>query len=243
MEIKCWSIFYLATILCTVSRGVHSTRVIGPLNKYINIDSDVAFYTWRNTSIEDIHKLLHGEEIILTADFEEGSNIDALKFTKIEIKFILDESSKQHSFDAAINKFSVIMKMIGENQYQCGSQVHSIPKNHDITIIYSLAKRKDGQPKTQNGVYKEIQQNECFVGPFSTWSIQLYTDGSNSPSFDTLAEFADEKMHLQLTGDAEYMHGAPIEFCNEYMSKWTSQHEQSPDMDETTPPPPEQSSI
>lgn len=196
----------------------YARSAIGDYEKYKMISDDETFYTWDNHVMKnETIKLLQGQEIVLNADIANGLNYDAIKFKKIGIRFVFTNQSLQNEFDAELENFSLIMTMVGNNYYRCGSRFYYISGNDNIAIDYSFKNNSNGLPKIRNSVYEGISQNDFFLSPYTIWKVKL---SNNKSDFEKLQKFLNTAFEMQLTGIGQYLKEFPIDFCNKYVNKY-----------------------
>lgn len=177
------------------------------------------FSTWKSHTIrKELTELLKGEEIVIKADITNGLKQNAVKFNQIGIHLKAMNGSAQAEMDAELEDFSVIMKMVGNNYYRCGTRFYYISVDENVAVEYSMKKGENGKPKSANEVYHKISENSYFLSPYAMWSIKL-THPNND--FEKLKRFAS--IDLELVGRGQYFKDqgtTTSEICNEQLDKY-----------------------
>lgn len=204
-------------------------HTIGKYDRYIyndiqfddlNSDSE-PFYVWKNGEIKnEIVKLLQGEEITIKSDITKGVDKNAIKFKEIGIHLKAFDESTQNELNAALQNARLVMTILGNNYYRCGTRVYYISVDDNIVINYTLAKDSKGKPIDQNLVYEKINKYDYFLSPYAMWKIKLVFT-NDRPKFNA-RNFQDKWIDLQLIGRGQYLEQGPftMEICNDDLDKF-----------------------
>lgn len=187
-------------------------------------DSSTAgpFFVWTNAEFkQDIEKLLNGEEVVLKADISKGIEENGVKFNQIGINF--KAVKNQAELDAELEHFGVTMAMTDRNYYRCDSRIYSILVDDNVVLDYTMKRHANGEPKASNHVYDKLSDKNCFLSPYTTWSIKLRKLSEKEGDFGQLKKFANQAIDLELIGHGQYvkMHGlVSKEVCDEKLDEY-----------------------
>ncbi len=176
----------------------------GSYSKYIMTDSNMTFYTWPYDKIKDqITNLLKGVNVTLNADIHNGLLDSAVKFNDLQLKFVLQNKQLQSQFDETLLDFGLSLEIIDNCYYRCNEKFYYISFGGVISLGFSFQRHPDtGLPILRNKDYIQIQENDPFISPYTTWNVQITNKDDN---FAKLKRFVNEPMNLTLTGAGQYV--------------------------------------
>lgn len=167
------------------------------------------FYIWNSSEIRhEWTKLLAGEEILLKADINKAKPFNAVKFNKIGIK-VITENEVTKDFESELEKSILTMTMTEKSDYRCAANIHSITVKGSISFSYSFKHNSNGEPVMKNEVYRQLQEHDYFLSPYTTWKIKLENEMN-------LKRFGVVPVGLELYGRGKYVRNSDIisEICN-----------------------------
>lgn len=193
-----------------------------------NFTDQNAFFKWNSNDYKnEIEHLLNGERVIFVADLDEGlddstTNLNAVKFNEIWLKFKLKTPALQREFDAQIEKFLVVMRMDGNSYYRCDKRIYYFSLENSLRISFSWA---NGQLSEPNDIYNKLKHGQAFLSPYSTWLISLEpkNDNENKNEFYNLRQFRNNIIEISLEGHGKYFQTKRkivYETCNDQLDKF-----------------------
>lgn len=165
------------------------------------------FYVWQYENIKnEMKQLLLGNMITLKADITNGLPYNAVKFNDIQISLsipneILKTDDMQTRLNDKFYEFQVNYRMMGNQYFRCGKQIHYIPLDEDLCMSHSF--KSDSETNIEQGIYNKIIGHFPFLSPYTTWSFQLIS--ANKTNFDNIAEFIDMPINLELIGMGSFI--------------------------------------
>lgn len=171
-------------------------------------DASRPFYVWDHQNYQDdIHRLIDGERVTLRTDVTKGVNFTAVKFKEIAINLKLANATRQNELNAMLEKYEIVMTMVGNNYYRCNNRIYYVPMDKNVVLIFRI---KDGKVVDRNDIYTKIYESDYFLSPYTVWNIQLTTrlytarrlKRSEQPIYapNDLRKFKNERIDLQLMG-------------------------------------------
>lgn len=163
---------------------------------------------------------MNGREVIFVADIDDGLRFNAIKFSEVWLKFKLKTKDIQKEFDVDIQKFAVIMEMVGNNFYRCNNRIYRVTMEKNVRITFTL---KFGQPWKVNDVYSKLKSSDPFLSPFSVWKISLVSKDSDDADYLLLKRYQNYVNEIALEGIGQYLDSESnlvYQTCNDNLDKY-----------------------
>lgn len=157
------------------------------------------FYEWRNDEVQDqIKSLLTGNATYFFADVRQGSKLNAIKFTDIEVKLKTNDSSKNVQLRRILENVSIALTHMGESNYRCGEWFYTI-RSSSIKLS------------------KEFNDASNILSPYTLWKMELI---NGCEYFDKLISFSDV-VSIELHGNGQYI-DSHTTICNTNLREYYS---------------------
>jgi hypothetical protein len=115
---------------------------------------------------QEIQRLLKGNEVALLADIQAGLDFDAIKFSRIELKFRAKSESVQQQIDKRLSQCIIKMTHSGDSYYRCQNQVYIIATEPQV-ISYNV------QRTNKNVICEKLEKHEPVLSPYTTWKFKI----------------------------------------------------------------------
>ncbi|CAG8789442.1 16144_t:CDS:2, partial [Gigaspora margarita] len=178
------------------------------------------FFVWKAEKYkQEISKLLEGEEIILNANItESNSKKNAVKFSKIGIKFKSTDDEIQKQIDCELEHFNVKMVHSGNSYYRYCDKFYLIRSDKQGIDLTHSFKMENGKPVSSSKVYDKITEGNLMLSPYTVWKIQLI-ELNDKASYYKLKNYENE-VDLELIGYGEYINQDGGNDSKEEVEKW-----------------------
>ncbi|KAF0390365.1 Macrophage receptor MARCO [Gigaspora margarita] len=184
------------------------------------------FFVWKAGKYkQEISKLLEGEEITLNANItESNSKKNAVKFSKIGIKFRSTNNEIQKQIDCELEHFNVKMVHSGNSYYRYCDKFYLIRSDKQGIDLTHSFKMENGKPVSSSKVYDKIIEGNLMLSPYTVWKIQLI-ELNDKASFYKLKNY-ENKVDLELVGYGEYINQDAGNDSKEEVEKWYEKYMQ-----------------
>lgn len=187
------------------NRAIHSAY-------FGNFGDKEPFYVWKNDENRDqIENLFNGEEIYLLADVKQSHELNAVKFTDIELNFTTHNDKSNDDLNNILDYFDVSLKMMGESNYRCDGNfytIHSAP----LTISYSFAQKRRS--------FEMVDNPKTSLSPYTLWAMRLQAREGFEDKLKLLKPYINFT-DIELHGNGQYV-DLSVAICDTNLEKYYS---------------------
>lgn len=184
---------------------------------------DDAFFGWdRLTFKNEIEDLFNGHEVTFNADIKGGSKHSAIKFSKIWLRFILNDKEKENEFNDKLLKFRFTMKMVSNNYYRCENRIYYTPLEKPIDFFFEMNNTNPSDLIRPSGIYYDLDDKQFFLSPYTMWNISLHSNEANG--FEGLHSFLNDVSKILLEGTARFLEYADDQYTSETCTEKLDQY-------------------
>lgn len=150
--------------------------------------------------------------------------MSAINFSKIWIRFEMDNETEQKQFDEEFHRLYLVnMKMVGNSYYRCHEHIYYNLVERPEEFEYQLSEA--GKQYDRNKVADKLAEGDLFLSPYTTWQISLKRKRHDTPSgsFEDFAKrFANSLLKISLEDRGQYITYTNEKFLQKTCNCWTN---------------------